>query len=185
MAEDFITPYRTEFEKVIEFLKAEMAQLRTGRANPALVEGIQVEAYGARTPLVGLASITTPDARTITIESWDKSVVKDIERAILEANIGLTPNVAGQVIRISLPPLTEEGRKDLLKVLGDKLEHARIGIRKVRDEIKSEIVEAEKEKLIGEDEKYKSLEDLDKRVGEWNQKIREMGEEKEKEIMTI
>jgi ribosome recycling factor len=185
MPTDILATHQPEFQKVIDYLKNDISQLRTGRATPALVENVTVEAYGAKQALVGLASITTPDARNILVEPWDKSVLKDIEKAILETKLGLNPVVQGQQIRITLPALTEEGRKNLIKVLNEKLENARIGVRKVRDEAKADIVKAEKDKEIGEDEKYKLLEQLDKAAAGWNERIKNIGEEKETEIMTI
>lgn len=182
---DMLAKHDLEYQAVLEHLKTELGGLRTGRANPVLVENIQVEAYGARTPLVGLASISCPDSRTIAIEPWDKNLIKDIERGIQEAKIGLNPAVQGKIIRVFLPALTEESRKELIKVMGEKLEQARIGVRGVRDRVKSEITGAEKEKEISEDEKYRLLEQLDKTAAGWNEKIKALGEEKEKEIMTI
>lgn len=185
MPRDFIAERRAEFEKTVQHLREEIGAIRTGRASPAIVEGIQVEAYGSHQALVGLASISTPDARTISIEPWDKSIVKAIEKGIIEAGLGLNPVVAGTVIRVPLPPLTEESRLKLVKLLGDKLEHARIGIRKVRDDARQDIMESEKAKEITEDEKYRMLEDLDKTAANWNEKIKTIGEGKEKEIMTV
>jgi ribosome recycling factor len=185
MSQESLGEYRKDFQKAIDHLHDELKTLRTGRATPALVEGIQVDAYGTKTPIVGLASITTPDSRTVQIEPWDKGVVQGIEKAIQEARIGINPTVAGTVIRLSMPPLTEESRRELLKVMGDKLEHTRISIRNVRDRAKAEILEMEKEKLITEDDKYRQLEQLDKITGEWNDQVKQIGEDKEKEIMTI
>lgn len=182
---DILAQYNSEYQAVIEHLKTEFGALRTGRATPAIVENIQIEAYSARTPLVGLASISCPDARTIAIEPWDKSLIKNIEHGIQEAKIGLNPTVQGSIIRVFLPALTEESRKELIKVMGDKLEQARIGMRGVRDKIKTEVTKAEKDNEIVEDEKYRLLEQLDKTTAGWNEKIKQMGEEKEKEIMTI
>jgi len=185
MSSEFLEIYKPEFQKVVDHLKEELKSLRTGRASTSLVEDIQVEAYGARTPIVGLATISIPDNRTITIEPWDKSVIKDMEKAIIDANIGLNPNVQGQIIRLSLPSLTEETRKDLIKVMNDKLEKTRIGIRNVREQIKSDVLESEKNNDITEDDKYRSLEALDKAIQDWNEKIRAIGKDKETEIMTI
>ena len=185
MSAEILEMYKPDFQKPVDHLKEDLKALRTGRATPALVEDIQVEVYGARTPILGLASISVPDNRTLTVEPWDKSVIKEIEKAIIDANIGLNPNVQGTLIRLALPTLTEETRKDLIKIMNDKLEHARITIRNVRERTKGDVVEAEKAKEITEDDKYRLLEQLDKRVGEWNDKIRSIGEEKEKEIMTI
>ncbi len=185
MPSDLLAQYDADFQEALEYLRLELGQLRTGRATPALVENIQVEAYGAKTQLVALASISVSDARTIVIEPWDKNLLKDIERGIQEAKIGINPVVQGKIIRISMPPMTEESRKNLIKVMNEKLEQARIGVRGVRDKAKAEIVQAEKDKAIGEDDKYRLLEQLDKVVAGWNDKIKHTGEEKEKEIMTI
>jgi ribosome recycling factor len=185
MPQDYLSTIHPKFQQVIEFLKTDIAVLRTGRANPGMIENVMVEAYGGRTPINGLASITVPDARSLVIEPWDKSLVKDIERAIQEAKLGLNPAVQGQQIRIVIPAPTEETRKALVKTLGEKLEHARKSVRNVRDEAKVEIQKAEKEKEIGEDEKYKLLEQLDKTAAGMNDRIKHIGEEKEAEIMTI
>ncbi len=185
MAFDSLAKFSGEFQDAIDFLKLDLSSLRTGRATPALVENVQVEAYGARTALVGLASISIPDSRTIVIEPWDKSILKDIEKGIQEAKIGLNPVVQGKLIRVSLPSLTEETRRQLVKTMGDKLEQTRIAVRGIRENAKSEVLATEKEGAISEDEKYRLLEQLDKVVAGWNDKIKAIGEEKEKEIMTI
>jgi len=185
MAADMLSSYDSEFNDVIEFLKLELKSLRTGRATPAIVEDVTVEAYGARTPLVGLASLSAPDARTIVIDPWDKNLLKDIERAVQEAKLGLNPVVQGKIIRISMPPMTEESRRDLVKVVNEKLEQARIGVRGVREKAKAEVVQLEKDKEISEDDKYRTIEQLEKKVGMFNDKIKLIGEDKEKEIMTI
>ncbi len=185
MPADLLSRHQPEFQKAIDYLKNDIAALRTGRANPAIVENVAVEAYDTRTPLSGLASITVPDARSILIEPWDKSILKNIEKAIQEAKLGLNPVVQGTQIRVPLPALTEEGRRNLIKVLSEKLEHARKSVRNVRDAAKAEIVKAEKEKGIGEDEKYKLLESLDKTAAGFNERIKNVGDEKEKEIMTM
>jgi ribosome recycling factor len=182
---DLINQYQPQFQQSLEHLKTELSSLRTGRANPAIVDGVMVEAYGTRQALVGLASISAPDARTISIEPWDKSILKDVERGILESKLGLTPSIVGNGIRIFLPALTEETRKGLIKVMNEKLEQARIGIRATRDMVKTEIQQAEKDKVIAEDEKYKLLEHLDQVAAGFNERIKRTGEEKEKEIMTI
>jgi ribosome recycling factor len=185
MPADYISAHNGEFQDTLDFLKLDLSSLRTGRATPAIVENVMVEAYGARTALIGLASITAPDSRTIVIEPWDKGILKDIEKGIQEAKLGLNPVVQGKLVRISLPSLTEESRKELIKVMGEKLEAARIAVRGVRDAVKTEILQAEKDKEMSEDDKYRSLEQLDKVVAGWNEKIKKIGEDKEKEIMTI
>ncbi|HTM67943.1 MAG TPA: ribosome recycling factor [Candidatus Binatia bacterium] len=185
MPQDYLSTIHPKFQQVIDFLKSDISALRTGRANPGIVEGVMVEAYGARTPLSGLASITIPDPRSILIEPWDKSLVKGIEKGIQEAKLGLNPSVQGTQVRIMIPAPTEETRKALVKTLGEKLEHARKSVRNVRDEAKGEIQKAEKEKEISEDEKYKLLEQLDKTAAGMNDRIKNIGDEKEREIMTI
>ena len=185
MPRDILSEYQSQFQDVINFLRSDISSLRTGRANPAIVEAVLVEAYGAKQQLVALASIATPDSRTIVVEPWDKSILKDIERGIEEAKIGLNPVVQGNFVRIVLPQLTEESRKNLIKILNEKLEHARIGVRNVREQTKVDIVATEKNKDIAEDAKYKLLEQLDKTAAGFNEQIRRIGEEKEREIMTI
>lgn len=177
--------HRPEFTRVIEHFQRELASLRTGRANAQLVENIRIEAYGQLMDLKGVASITTPDAKTLQIEPWDKSVVKDIEKALIDASLGMQPNVAGTVIRLVMPPMTEEGRKNLVKLLRGKTEDARIGIRNVREKVKSLIVEDEKAKVISEDDRRRFLEQLDKAVAEQNDKIEAVAKEKEEEIMKV
>jgi len=174
-----------EFSHALEHFQKELQSLRTGRASVALVEGIKVEAYGQSMELKAVASITTPDAKTVQIEPWDKTVTKDIEKALVDASLGMQPTVAGTVIRMVMPPMTEEGRKNLTKVLHQKEEQAKIGVRNVREKIKSAITHDEKEKNISEDERHKQLEHLDKVVAEWNAKIEKIAKDKEQEILTI
>ncbi len=177
--------HKADFQAVIEHFHKELQTLRTGRAHASLVEDIKVPAYGQTMELKATASITTPDAKTIQIEPWDKSIVKDIEKALVDASLGMQPNVAGTVIRLVMPPMTEESRKRLVKVLHEKAEAARIGIRGVREKVKSAINDDKKEKRIGEDEEKRELEKMEKTVGEWNEQVKKISEEKEKEIMTI
>lgn len=177
--------YRAEFQTVLEHFHKDLQSVRTGRATSALVEEIRVPVYGQAMDLKSVASITIPDAKTIQIEPWDKAVVKDIEKALIDASLGMMPNVAGTVIRLSVPPMTEDGRKRLVKVLHEKEEDARISIRNVREKIKSEITDQEKKKELSEDEKHRQLEQMEKVVAEWNAKIDQETAAKEKEIMTI
>ncbi len=174
-----------EFQHVLEHFQKEISGLRTGRANPALVEGVRVMAYGQSTDLKSVASMTVPDAKTIQIEPWDKSMVKEIEKALVEASLGMQPNVAGTVIRLVMPPMTEENRKNLVKVLHQKAEAAKVGARNVREKVKAAIVADEKAKTISEDERRRHLETLDKAVAEWNKKIDALAEDKEHDILTV
>lgn len=177
-----VSESKPEFDKVIDHLQHEAGTLRTGRASPALVEDLQVEAYGTTQPVKALGSMSTPDARTLVIEPWDSSVVKAIESAIIASGIGVSPVVDGKIIRLIMPMMTEENRQKMVKVLNEKLEDAKVQIRKVREEAKKSI---EKQTGVGEDAIRSELESLDKTVKEYVAKIEELGDKKEKEIMTV
>jgi len=181
----YIEQHKPEFEKVIDHLKEELNTIRTGRATTAMLDRVVVEAYGVNTPLKQLATINVPDSKTLTIEPYDKSTIKDIEKAIQLADIGVSPVNEGNLVRISVPPLTEESRKELVKILNQKIEQSRISVRNLRDKIRDDIQKAEKENEITEDDKYKSFTDLDNLTTEYNAKIKEIADNKEKEIMTI
>lgn len=174
-----------EFQKAIDHFKSEIGTLRTGRATPAMVEDIPVQAYDQKMELKGLASINVPDPKTIVIDPWDKNVIKDIEKALNDSDIGVSPVVDGTVIRLNMPPMTEENRKDMVKILKQKAELARISIRGIREKIRDKIIKAEEAKEISEDERFRGQEELDKHVGELNKEIDKIAEDKEKEIMTI
>lgn len=177
--------YQESFGKTIAHLKSELSTLRTGRATPALVEDIAVEAYGVKQPVRALASITVADAKTLAIEPWDKSILQALETAVRNSPLGINPVNDGKLLRLPLPELTADRRAELIKVLHQKLEAARISLRQVRDENKKEIEQKEKAKEISEDERYKQIETLDKTVKEYNDTIKKLGEEKEKEINTV
>lgn len=176
---------KSEFEKGITHLKSELGALRGTRATPALVEHVMVEVYGLKQSLKALASIAVADARTLTIEPWDKGIMKDIEKAIQTANMGVNPVNDGKIIRMVLPPLTEESRRELSKIVRGRLEEARGGVRTLREKLRQQIMEAEKRKEMSEDDKYKQLEKLDKMVAGYNDQVKALGEFKEKEIMTV
>ena len=180
-----IDDHRSDFEGAIEHFQKELQGLRTGRAHAALVEGIRLEVYGQSMDLKSVCSITIPDAKTIQIEPWDKTVVKDVEKALIDASLGMQPNVAGTSIRLVMPPMTEETRKNMVKVLHQKEEQAKVGVRNTREKVKSLIAADEKAKTISEDEKRRQLERLDKVVAEWNAKIQSVTADKEKDILTI
>ena len=177
--------HQTKFEQTIARLKEDLATMRVGRANPLLVENIVVDAYGARTPIKQLASISVPEARTILIQPWDKSITKEVEKGIVAANIGINPVNEGQQLRLTVPQLTEESRKELTKSVSEKEEKARVAIRQVRDRVKEEIVSQERGRAITEDDKYNLIKQLDELVKDYNTQIKEFGEKKVNEIMTI
>ncbi|OGH85599.1 MAG: ribosome recycling factor [Candidatus Magasanikbacteria bacterium RIFOXYC12_FULL_33_11] len=173
------------FDKSIDFLKQDISSLRTGRATPALVEDIIVEAYGGKQPLKAVASISVADAKTINVDPWDKGLSQAVESAIRNSDLGINPVNDGKLIRLPLPDLNAERRQELIKVLHKKLENARITLRKIREDVRTEIDKLEKAKEISEDEKFNEQDELEKLVKEYNDKVREIGEEKEKEITTI
>lgn len=176
---------RPNLDKSIEHFKEELNQLRTGRASTALVENLLVDYYGAKSPLKQVASLSTPEPRTITISPWDKDNLVSIEKAIRESQLNLQPNNDGQVIRINIPQLTEERRRDLIKILNQKAEEAKIVVRKVREEAWEEIQELEKNGKISEDDKFSGKESLQAVINEYNEKIQSIRNAKEKDIMTI
>ncbi|PIR03655.1 MAG: ribosome recycling factor [Candidatus Magasanikbacteria bacterium CG11_big_fil_rev_8_21_14_0_20_39_34] len=180
-----IHSYKEEFDKSITFLRQDISTLRTGRATPALVEDIPVVAYGTKQPLKAVASISVADAKTINVEPWDKSLINDIDKSIREGNLGFNPVNDGKLIRIPLPELNSERRAELIKVLHNKLESARISIRKIREEVKKQVDAAFKNKEVAEDEKFQMEDDLEKLVKEYNMQIKEIGEKKEVEINTV
>lgn len=174
---------RPKLDKVLTDLKAEIASLRTGRATPVLVEDLAVEAYGSPQPLKTLAAISVPEARQILIQPWDKSLLPAIEKAIQSSPLGINPIADKDTIRLALPTLTEERKRDLVKFLKEKLEASRIQVRRIRDEAMKAIDAEEKAKTISEDEKFRKKQEVEKAVGETNKKIEETGASKEREIM--
>lgn len=185
MYKEIIDKKKPELEKSIEHFKEELGQLRTGRAAVAMVDGLMVDYYGAKSPLKQVASISVPEPRTILIAPWDKGSLAGIEKSIRESQLNLNPNNDGQVIRINIPALTEERRKDLVKVLNQKAEEARIAIRKQREDAWDEIQKGEKEGLMGEDDKFVGKEKLQELIDEYNKKVEEIRVKKEEEIMTV
>ena len=169
----------------IQSLEGDLAVIRTGRASPALVEKLSVSYYDTPTPLMQLASISVPEPRSILIKPFDPSTLKDVERAILASDLGLTPNNDGKSIHLNLPPLTEERRRDLVKVVHARLEEARVAVRNVRRDTQNDMRDFEKEKLISEDELKRGEDDLQKLTDRFVEEINENGQEKEKEIMEV
>ncbi len=181
----YITAHEKEFRAAIDHFKTELTHIRTGAASPELVEGVMVNAYGAMTPIKQLASITVPEPKLIVIQPWDKSVLKDIEKGIIVAKLGFSPVNDGTVIRLPMPPMSEENRKDLVKIVKEKAEKSRISIRQLREKTKETINDAEKDKKMSEDDKFKYLKDLEKFTGEQIEQINEVAEAKSAQIMKI
>jgi len=181
----YLNSKKPEFQITIEHLQKELGSLRTGRATPALVEDIKVSAYGSIMEIRGLASLNVPDSKTVVIDPWDKSLIQNIEKGIRDAGVGLSPVVDGNVLRIMVPQMTEENRKQIVKIMKEKLEEARIRTRGIREEIREEIMKKEKEKEFSEDEKFKLFDELEKLTKDYNEQITQMGDNKEQEIMSV
>lgn len=171
--------------RTIEIFKKELASIRTGRASLALLDGIIVNYYNNPTPLQQVASLNIPESRQIAIQPWDPKIIPDIEKAILKSDLGLTPTNDGKIIRITIPPLTEERRKQLVKTVRKKAEDARVAIRNIRRDINEEIKKLEKEKHISEDIVKKLHEEIQKITDSYISKVDEVLNHKEKEIMEV
>jgi ribosome recycling factor len=185
MYKEIIELHKEEFENAITHFEKESMKLRTGRANPSLVENLNVDCYGVATPIKQIANISVPEARQLLVQPWDKSNLEATEKAIVDADTGATISNDGIAVRLTFPPMTEENRKDLVKVLGAKAEEARVGIRAAREEVWKEIQQAEKSGEITEDDKFAGKDALQEVVDEYNKKIEDMKKKKEEEIMTI
>ena len=174
-------------QKSVHFLKSEISSIRTGRATPALVENVICSAYNgaSRLTVKELGTITTLDAQTLAIQPWDPSVLGDIRQGILAANVGLTPIVDNNVIRISVPALSAERREQYVKVLHQKIEQARVSVRNIRQDQKKQIEESFENKEISEDEKFRAEEELQKITDEFITKAEEIGVKKEQELVSI
>ena len=182
---DVIKDAKERMNKSVEALKSQMAKVRTGRAHPSLLYGIRVSYYGAETPLNQLANITTEDSRTLAITVFDKSTTGAVEKAILTSDLGLNPASAGTVIRVPLPPLTEERRRDLVKVVRAEAEQGRVAVRNIRRDANSDIKELLKEKEISEDDDRKAQDDIQKVTDDAVKKIDELLADKEAELMEV
>jgi ribosome recycling factor len=174
---------KERMHKSIVDLKNEFRKVRTGRASTSLLDDVQVDYYGAMTPLNQLASLSAPDARLITVQPWDINVIKDVEKAILKSDLGLTPSSDGKIIRITIPSLTEERRKELVKIISKMAEEHKIAIRNIRRDSNDFVKGMKKEGEIGEDEAFKAQEKIQKITDDYIEKIDNLYTEKEKEIL--
>ena len=185
MYQEIIDKIKPNLDRTIEYLRSELAGLQAGRATSSLIENLEIECYGQRLPLRQLATIQTPEPKSIIIHPWDKSIIKNIEKAISQSKLGLSPVTDEEFIRLKIPPLSEERRKELVKILQEKVEECRVSIRRQREEAWKEIQDLEKEKKISEDDKFRAKDELQKVVDEYNGKVEEMKERKEEEIMKV
>ena len=176
---------KSRMEKAVDVLKQELAKLRTGRAHPSLLEHIMVSYYGTPTPLSQIANVAVENARTLMVTPWEKNMVQDIEKAILTANLGLNPNTAGTTIRIPMPPLTEERRKSLVKVVGGEAERARVAVRNIRRDANQELKTLLKDKKISEDEDRGAQAVIQKTTDEFVSLIDSVAVAKEKDLMEM
>jgi ribosome recycling factor len=172
-------------KSAIQALEEDLAGIRTGRASPALVERLHIDYYGSPTPLIQLAAINVQESRSLLIKPFDASSLKAIERAILASDLGLTPNNDGKAIRLNLPPLTEERRHELVKVVHNRLEEARVAVRNIRRDTIKDLREFEQEKLISEDDLERGEEELQKLTDQYIEEVNYVGQRKEWEIMEV
>lgn len=185
MIKDILADAEHRMKSALQVLHDDLAGVRTGRASPALVEKLPIDYYGNPTPLMQLASISVPEARTITIKPFDASTLKTIEKAIQTSDLALNPNNDGKVIHLNLPPLNEERRRDLVKHVHHRLEESRIAVRNIRRDAHNDMRDFEKEKLISEDDLERGEEDLQKLTDKYVEEIGVQGKNKEAEIMEV
>ena len=185
MIEDVLKDAEERMSKAVEVLQDDLKTIRTGRASPALVERLLVEYYGTPTPLNQLATISAPEVRLLTIRPWDPSILPAIEKAILKSELGLTPINDGKIIRLSIPRLTEERRRELVRLVKKRVEEGRVAVRNIRRDALNDLRELEKEGLIAEDEFYRAKDDLQELTDKFTEKMGELGRKKEEEIMEI
>ncbi len=185
MVEDFIKEAEPKFQKTLEIMEEEMASIHTGRASVSMVDDIMVDVYGAKNPLKAVATITIPEPRSILIQPWDRSNMQRIESAIRDSDMKLNPVNTGENIRINLPELTEERRKEFVKIAKEKAESAKISVRNIRADVLNAIKKAKTDGKIGEDDMYYGEEQLQKVVDKHNAQIEEVLEKKESDLLTI
>lgn len=184
MYKKLIDDIKPNMEMAMEFYKKELAKIKTSRATPAMIEDIVVDCYNQKLPIKQLGTISAPQPRVIIVQPWDKTVLSDIEKAIRNSS-SYSPVVDGEIIRINIPPLSEEQRKEYVKIIAEKAEEIRISIRLDREKIWKEVQEMEKKGELREDDKFRAKDDLQKLIDNYNEKIDQLKTSKEKEVMTI
>lgn len=185
MLDQIFSELNSKCEDALDHLYSEYVKIQTGRANVALVENITVDSYGTKMPLKAVATISIPEPKQIAIQPFNRDQLQNVEKAILEADLGLTPQNDGTFIRLNLPPLTEERRKELVKLVHQYAEDSRISVRNARHEAISQLKNLEKEKEIGEDELRAKEKEVQEKVDNLNQKIEEAAKKKEQDVMTV
>jgi ribosome recycling factor len=185
MKDEVLAETKRKMDKVLEAMARDLSRVRTGRASVALLEGIKVECYGTTMPLSQVASLAAPESRLLTIQPWDTSVMGDIEKAILKSDLGLNPANDGKIIRLPIPALTTERRKELVKMVKKMEEEAKVALRNVRREANEDFKEMKKEKLLAEDDAHRGTEEVQKITDDFIKKAEAQGTDKEKEIMSF
>lgn len=185
MKNEVLAETRRKMDKVLESMARDLSRVRTGRASVALLEGIKVDCYGTTMPLSQVASLAAPESRLLTIQPWDTSVMGDIEKAILKSDLGLNPANDGKIIRLPIPALTTERRKELVKMVKKMEEEAKVALRNIRREANEDFKEMKKEKLLAEDDAHRGTEDVQKITDEYSKKVEAQAADKEKEIMSF
>jgi ribosome recycling factor len=185
MVDDIFGDAERRMQKAVEILKQDLSAIRTGRASSALVERIQVDYYGAPTPINQVATISVPEARLLVIQPWDRKLLTDIEKAIQKSDLGINPNNDGQVIRLAIPPLNEERRREMVKTLHKKLDEHKVAIRNIRRDTQDKLRDREKKKEISEDELKRSTERLQKLTDRFIDEMDKVGKTKELEILEV
>jgi len=185
MVNEVYAEVKDRMKKIAEALERDYKRIRTGRASVSILDGIRVDYYGSPMPLSQVASLSVPDPRTILIQPWDASIVSDVEKAILKSELGLTPSSDGKAVRISIPPLTEERRRELVKVAKKMAEEAKVSARTVRHDAIEMVKDLKKDKLISEDEQFKAQDEIQKITDDFIKKIDGLCAAKEKEILEV
>ena len=185
MPQDVVKDLETRMQAAVDLLAREFSGVRTGRANTALLDSVRVEAYGAQTPINQMASLSVPDPRTLVIQPWDTTQIPAIEKAILKSDLGLTPGSDGKVIRLIMPTLTEERRKQLAKTVGKLAEEARVAIRNIRRDANDKLKALAKDKKVSQDEERRGHDQIQKSTDKFIGRIEELTKKKEQEILAI
>jgi ribosome recycling factor len=185
MIDDIKKDAAERMAKSAEALRHELAKIRTGRAHPSLLDHIKVSYYGTEVPINQVANVAVEDARTLTVTPWERNMVQVVEKAIIQSDLGINPNTAGTVIRVPMPPLTEERRRDLQRVARNEAEQARVAVRNIRRDANQELKELVKEKLISEDDEHRGQEIVQKLTDQFVKEVDEILEEKEQDLMSI
>ena len=185
LTDDLFSDAERRMQKAIEALKQDLTAIRTGRASSSLVDRIQVDYYGTPTPIIQVASVSVPDARQVVIQPYDRKMISDIEKAIQKSDLGINPNNDGQVIRLNVPPMSEERRRDMAKTLHKKLDEHKVAVRNIRRDVQDKLRDREKKKEVSEDELKRSADRLQKLTDRFIDEMDKVGKSKEQELMEV